>query len=143
MAKLCERIRYLRDEKGITQQILANHTSVSKSSINMYERGEREPSLETIEAIADYFNVDMEYLIGKSDIPNRLLATPAAPELASDVRDLVTAYDKLNPTGRRKAREFVDDLTENPKYTAAAPTLSGDLLTEMAHDLAKIPTNTK
>ena len=33
----------------------------------MYERGEREPGLETLEAIADYFNVDMDYLLGKSE----------------------------------------------------------------------------
>ena len=37
----------------------------------MYERGEREPGLETLEVIADFFNVDMDYLLGKSDIPNK------------------------------------------------------------------------
>ena len=37
----------------------------------MYERGEREPGLETLEAIADYFNVDMDYLLGKSEHRNK------------------------------------------------------------------------
>ena len=37
----------------------------------MYERGEREPGLETLEQIADYFNVDMDYLLGKSDIVSK------------------------------------------------------------------------
>lgn len=37
----------------------------------MYERGEREPNFTTLEKIADYFNVDMDYLLGKSDIANR------------------------------------------------------------------------
>lgn len=37
----------------------------------MYERGEREPGLEMLELIADIFNVDMDYLLGKSDCPNK------------------------------------------------------------------------
>lgn len=37
----------------------------------MYERGAREPSYEALEQIADYFNVDMDYLLGKSEISNR------------------------------------------------------------------------
>ena len=44
----------------------------------MYERGEREPGIQTLEAIADFFNVDMDYLLGKSHIPNRSQAEPPA-----------------------------------------------------------------
>lgn len=44
----------------------AKQLKISKSSVNMYERNEREPSLVTLEAIADYFNVDLDYLLGKS-----------------------------------------------------------------------------
>ena len=58
------RLRQLRDEAGLSQQELSNQTGITKSSINMYERGEREPGLETLEVLADYFNVDMDYLIG-------------------------------------------------------------------------------
>lgn len=75
MAKFANRLKQLRTDKGLSQQALANTLgSVSKSSINMYERGEREPGLELLEDIADFFNVDMDYLLGKSDIPNRLQA---------------------------------------------------------------------
>lgn len=72
MANFSERLRSLRKMKGLSQQDLANQIGmVSKSSINMYERGEREPNFETLEAIADYFNVDLDYLLGKSDISNK------------------------------------------------------------------------
>lgn len=67
MSKFSERLKSLRHEKSFSQQDLANQLGLSKSSINMYERGEREPNLETLEMIADYFNVDMEYLLGKSE----------------------------------------------------------------------------
>jgi transcriptional regulator with XRE-family HTH domain len=53
---------------------------ISKSSVNMYERGEREPNLETLEKIADFFAVDMDYLHGKTDSPR----TPAQPRPVSD-----------------------------------------------------------
>lgn len=68
MAKFPERLKELRNEKNLSQQLLADKLGTSKSSINMYERGEREPGLEMMEAIADFFNVDMDYLHGKSDI---------------------------------------------------------------------------
>ena len=72
MPKFSERLRKLRTERGISQQALANSLGdISKSSINMYERGEREPGLEMLEAIADFFNVDMDFLLGKSNIPNK------------------------------------------------------------------------
>ena len=66
MAKFNERLKSLRRESGLSQQDFAKQLGTSKSSINMYERGEREPGLEMLEAMADYFNVDMDYLLGKS-----------------------------------------------------------------------------
>ena len=41
----------------------------------MYERGEREPGIETLGNIADFFNVDLDYLFGRTDIPNKYLIT--------------------------------------------------------------------
>ena len=68
MATFSERLKSLRSEKGWSQQRLADELKLSKSSINMYERGEREPGFETMEAIADTFNVDMDYLYGRTDV---------------------------------------------------------------------------
>ena len=60
----------------------------------MYERGEREPGLESMETIADYFNVDLDYLMGRSDIPNRndwlksinksVVVEPSQPQMKFD-----------------------------------------------------------
>lgn len=62
-------LKRLRKSKGITQAELAKDLGVSKSTISMYEIGAREPDFETLEALADYFNVDMNYLTGWSDDP--------------------------------------------------------------------------
>lgn len=70
MPKFSDRFKQLRTERRLSQQNLADQLGISKSSVNMYERGEREPGLEAIEAIADFFNVDVDYLMGRSDRPN-------------------------------------------------------------------------
>lgn len=77
MATFAERLKSLRREKGWSQQRLADALELSKSSVNMYERGEREPGFETMEAIADLFNVDMNYLYGRTDVK---IADPIVPE---------------------------------------------------------------
>lgn len=66
-----QRLKALRDERGLTQERLADDLGVSKSTIGMYETDKREPNIATLEAIADYFNVDMDYLHGKSEFKNR------------------------------------------------------------------------
>lgn len=68
MANFAERFKELRQKKGWSQQRLAEELNISKSSVNMYERGEREPSFETLESIADLFNVDMNFLMGTTPI---------------------------------------------------------------------------
>ncbi len=75
MSKFSIRLRELRQSKNLSQQKLADLLGISKSSINMYERGEREPGLDLLEAIADFFNVDIDYLLGKSNISNKALST--------------------------------------------------------------------
>lgn len=70
MATFAMRLKELRESKGLSQKALAECLKVSKSSINMYEHDERQPNFETLETIADFFNCDLDYLLGKSDIVN-------------------------------------------------------------------------
>lgn len=70
MANFASRLKELRKEFGLTQLDLSKTINISKSTVSMYEAGKRKPELETLEAIADYFNVNMDYLLGKSEIKN-------------------------------------------------------------------------
>ena len=63
------RLKELRKSENETQPMLAEAIGVSRSAISMYESGAREPDLETLEDIADHYNVDMNYLIGWSENP--------------------------------------------------------------------------
>lgn len=61
-------VRQLRKERGMTQQELADEIGLTtKVTISQYETGKRKPSFEMIEALADVFHVDMNYLLGFTD----------------------------------------------------------------------------
>ncbi len=55
-------LKSLRQEDNLTQRELGKKLGLSGSAISMYERGEREPELEVLEIIADFFNVSIDYL---------------------------------------------------------------------------------
>lgn len=67
MANFSERLKALRIVAHLSQEELSRKLQVSRSCIGNYEQGKRTPSIEDLEKIADYFNVDMNYLLGKSD----------------------------------------------------------------------------
>lgn len=78
-------LKYLRTREKMSQAELADKLGFSKSTVAMYELGKREPDFKTLEAIADLFNVDMNFLLGKS-----------GSELSSkDERDITKDVDNI------------------------------------------------
>ena len=67
-----KRLRELREQKGISQLKLAMDLSLNQNSISRYETGEREADYKTLVALADYFRVSVDYLLGRTDNPRRL-----------------------------------------------------------------------
>lgn len=67
MAEFAKVFKQLRLERELSQSRLAEQLGISKSAVNMYERGDRRPDFETAEAIANFFSVDMNYLLGFTD----------------------------------------------------------------------------
>ena len=66
-----ERLKALRNEKGITLEKFGAMFDVSKQSAQRWETGINTPTAENIVAIADYFEVSADYLLGRSDDPTR------------------------------------------------------------------------
>ena len=67
------RLKQLRKERNINQRELSEYLKVAPSTISMYENGQREPNFEVLEVLADFFNVDMNYLLGKTDKTTKLI----------------------------------------------------------------------
>lgn len=129
MAKFSSRLRQLRQERQLSQQALAQRLGLSKSSVNMYERGEREPGLETLELIADTFNVDMDYLLGKSDCPNRDPQYPLPPGLTPlPPMERIPLVGTIACGAPILAQEHIEDYVQSPANIHAqfALTCKGD-----------------
>lgn len=92
--KFSEILKELRKREELTQEELAKKLEISKSAISMYENGNRTPDFETLEMFADFFNVNLSYLIGENE---RLLS----PHITSDtvtfpvIGSIAAGYDEI------------------------------------------------
>lgn len=64
-----ERLFLLRSKKKLSQKALGELLGVSDAAITMMEKGKRSPSFEILCALADYFEVSIDYLTGRTDKP--------------------------------------------------------------------------
>lgn len=67
-----ERISYLRCEQNLSREQLCKIIGVSKRTIVAYEQGTRDPSIKTLCALVEYFNVSADYILGYTNKPLRL-----------------------------------------------------------------------
>jgi transcriptional regulator with XRE-family HTH domain len=90
-----DRIRYLRKKHNLTQQELASKFYLNKSSISRYERGNQLPEHDLLEKIADYFNVSVDYLLGRTNIRSKTDAADKISESLNDDPELSQFWDAL------------------------------------------------
>ena len=118
-----ERLRELRTSRHLSQSELAARIGMSKSAISMYEVGSREPSYETLELFADYFKVDMNYLLGRSDYTTFIM-NGVQFDIVSSIGDIsneqakrlvhfINTLDSLNDEGQEKLLEYADMLQKS------------------------------
>lgn len=60
-------LRYLREASGLSLRDVAVHTGISKSLLHKYETGKSDPTLKKIKVLANYFNADINWLVGESE----------------------------------------------------------------------------
>ena len=104
MAKFSDMLGYLRKREGISQQELADKLKISRSAIGMYESGSRTPDLETLEAMADLFNVNLDTLLGKNST-NSVVPT-----------DLLQIDTRLNKLGHQEWTRYGEYLARQKVY---------------------------
>ena len=67
MEILAKNLLNLRKDRKVSRQAVANAVRISAKTYERYENGEREPIASTIVALADYFGVTTDYLLGRTD----------------------------------------------------------------------------
>ena len=66
-----QRLLSLRSQKGLSQSAVAGAVGLGLRTYQYYERGEREPQLSTLVKMADFYEVSLDYLAGRSETRQR------------------------------------------------------------------------
>ena len=104
------RIKELRSETKRTLKQMAEDFGTSHQVISRYELGQAEPDYETLIKIADYFNVSVDYLLGRTDKRFTSDKTFTTEQLR-----LLNAFDALIPPMQEYILEMVEKLVEQPQ----------------------------
>ncbi len=109
--KTNEILKELRQQKDLTQQELATTLDINLSSYQKYERPNNtiKPSLDTLIKLADYYNVSVDYLLGRSEPKNPLLEMAIKP---INDEEMWQAYDKLPDVAKEIFVEVMEVLAK-------------------------------
>lgn len=66
-----QHLKKLRKQRNITQKQLAIGIGASERGVQNYELNAKKPNYESLIALADYFDISIDYLVGRSDDPTR------------------------------------------------------------------------
>lgn len=99
------RLKFLREEKGLFQSDIAKILGVSVAAVGFYENEKRDMSPETIIKLAEYFNVSTDYLLGKTDIrnPGRQIDDVLNEAMIGMSKE---DYEALTETQKKQIRDF-------------------------------------
>lgn len=101
-------IRTMRKSRGMTQKDLADAIGQSATSITMYENGQRRPDRETLEALADTFNVNLSSLVLTEPTIDDIEAYLDALPKTEEARILSKGIDQLPEEQRKQAVAMFD-----------------------------------
>ena len=102
------RLKILRKQRGLSQLKLAMDLNMNQNSISRYENGEREADYATLIKFADYFNVSLDYMVGRTDIKEMVEKTKM-----SDLTDKETLLIKLFRTLNEKQKDCIISLIDS------------------------------
>ena len=105
---MIKNLRKLRNEKGISQQQLADVILVSQQSVNKYENHDVEPDIHILIKIADYFDVSLDYLVGRTEI-KEMVTKPKMSDLSDIESNLIQKFRIL----KNKQKDCVLMLAES------------------------------
>lgn len=111
-------LRKLMTERGTTQEDLAKVTGKTRQTVSQYTNGISEPGYDTLVKIADYFDVSIDYLLGRTEDPNRHPC--AADELGLSQTNIDFLKDPSTAVGRpvtdprlnKLVRSFINDILD-------------------------------
>lgn len=112
MAEFKTRLKELRTSKGLSQQAVAEHFIVTQQSIYKYEHGLSEPDILMLIDMADFFDVSVDYLVGRSDIPAHYEQITITETITQPERRLLEYYRRLSQRSQEAVQVLIDEQSE-------------------------------
>lgn len=108
------KLKELREKKGLLQKDVANYLKIARNTYSQYEIGAREPDIITLISLADYFDVSIDYLVGRTDNPN--IANDVIVESADGN---ITSLDDagLSPDDLSRITAVIEDVVKKYRST--------------------------
>lgn len=91
---LAKRLRQLRKATGANQAEIAKLLKISREAYSMYETSRRQPGNEMLRILADHYNVSVDYMLGRTDVPE------VAMYLEDDEKFLLDTFKNVDPRAR-------------------------------------------
>lgn len=110
--KAPERLKKLREEKGLNKRQLANDLRIPYSTYNNWETGTREMNSDALIQISYYYKVSIDYIMGLTNTKERHIEYA----LYTHEKNLIDNYRNLNDIGKNKVDNYIKDLSGNPIY---------------------------
>jgi len=102
-------LKFLRVEKSVSQQKVADAIGSNQQSIHRYENGDYEPDIQTLTLLADYFDTSIDYLVGRTEIRKKIEPTEEYA-LNDDEANLVDKFRGFSPEYRKCLSDMLDAL---------------------------------
>lgn len=113
---ICDRIRALREKTGMSARKFAEEMGMKYTTYYGYETGSREPGSDSIVALAKYYNVTTDYILGIEKSP-----APAEADTGDKRLDgIIENYHQLNEEGKDALADRAEEMTYIPKYKKCA-----------------------
>ena len=104
------RLRRLREDRGLTQAEVANRLGIQRVTYLKYETGENKP-VRKLNELADFFNVSIDYLLGNDENPKS--KSNEFVELSKDERQLLSIYREIPKDKRSSTMSIFKTLAES------------------------------
>lgn len=115
MQAVADRLRNLRNSVSLSQVKMAEIVGVKQSSLNRYEQNQASPNYETLTRYADFFDVSMDYIFGRTDNPQGKLYDyqPKIQQSNPEVKQFVEmCFDPKSPMNERLKQTLLTMLEE-------------------------------
>lgn len=111
MLTIGDRLRIARDLKGVKQTKVSDDTGINNKTLSGYERDISEPDIDTIKILAEYYNISLDYLLGKTDNATPYKELYEKVDIKEEYKEEIEALEKFRSLMLHKGHGEYEDRT--------------------------------